>query len=106
MVTTSSINLSGSFQSKSEGFIASLANSKSMNKVTDGIVNGAGDEAEKWFNKQLANDKFKKVTVPILTEGVKQIVNLGLNSLVGSFLGIFSPAKPNNKNYKYYTRIC
>lgn len=41
MVTTSSINLSGSFQSKSEGFIASLANSKSTNKVTDGIVNGA-----------------------------------------------------------------
>lgn len=103
MLSTSSITLTGSYQSKSEGLIASLTNTQSSDGKVKGIVNGVGGEAGKWFNKQLAGDKFKKVTVPALTEGVKQIVGLGLNTLVSSFLGIFSPPKPAFQKLQFST---
>lgn len=99
----STIQLTGSYQSKSEGLIGSAVNRTKGDSFTNGAVQSVGKEAKNWFEKQLAGDKFKKVTTPLLTEGVKSIVKLGLNKLVGGFLAIFGGSKPDEQGLQFTT---
>lgn len=87
-LTTSKINLDGSFEATTDGTIISTTTSNPLNGVIKGVAGLAGKSAEKWVENALKSDKFKKIKADVV-KGAGSIVTSGAASLLGSFVGAF-----------------
>lgn len=87
-LNNTTFQLSGELSTETIGIISSSGQDGSSG-IIKGIARGAGTDAEKWVKTKLDKGEFKKVS-SMISGGVKGLVEKGVGSLLGSFVGGFS----------------
>ncbi len=100
---TAKINLTGTYQLKSEGTIIT-GTKKPSNSVIEGKAKAKGKDAYDWVSKQVKEGKISKTYLQlsandILSKGISGLVKGGVDMLFSSFKSIFGK-KTIQKTYK------
>lgn len=101
-MTTSSIQLSGGIETKTEGLIISATTSNIMNGAVKSTANFVGKEAEKWAQKAVAEKLFKQIG-SLVVKGAGSLVSSGISNLLGSFIGGFNKQQQTTQSVQLRT---
>lgn len=87
-MTTSDIELTGNYESSTQGLIISTTSVNPVDGVIKATGNFAGKQAEEWLKGAIKANSFKKIKDGIINT-TKDIVTRGVSRLLGKFVGGF-----------------
>lgn len=105
------INLNGDYTSKSSGTIISITNQNPVKSGFNVISTSLGDSAKTWITSNIAKNVTDKHPIKIgvnalaaiAQNGVKGIVDSGIDKIFGSFIGIFNKKTPTKQKLEFTT---
>jgi len=105
--TSSSITLTGSYNSSSKGALIATTQTNSAKGTLDGFAKAAGEDAFTFVKEETKENKFSKEILSkignIAHEGVSAIVSGGVNKLFSSFIGRFNKTQTLNYDLQFTT---
>lgn len=105
--TSSSITLTGSYNSSSKGALIATTQTNSAKGTLDGFAKAAGEDAFTFIKEETKENKFSKEILSkignIAHEGVSAIVSGGINKLFSSFIGRFNKTQTLNYDLQFTT---
>lgn len=100
-MTTSTIKLEGTIDTKTEGLIISTTNSNIANGAVKSTANFVGQQAENWTKKAIGKSAFSGIN--LVVKGAGSIVKSGINLLLGSFTGGFNKEEQTTQSVQLRT---
>lgn len=110
---TTNVNLTGKYESVSDGLIITNSTTNTASTLTQGLANLGGESAENWIKQKVSDgtiiDKTtdtkaaSAILAGIAAQGVKAIVSFGINKVFGSFLGRFNKTSTTTQKIQLRT---
>lgn len=108
---TSALTVKGDYSSQSTGTIIKNNTTNPVRSALNSTVDSYGGEAKKWITENIGENSssFKPIKIGssiignIAQEGVKAILGGGINSLFGSFIGLFNKQSPSIQELSFST---